>query len=226
MSTAQPSMTTVGQAVGSHPVFARLWGLLATRVISDQARRDLLAGVSGVVVEIGAGNGLNFAHYPAGVTTVRAVEPEPLLRERARARARTAAAPVDVVDARAESIPAADGAFDHAVCCLVLCSVPDQQAALLELRRVLRPGGRVHFYEHVAAHDRRRRLQRLLDRTGVWPHVAAGCHLALDTASAFTAAGFVIERCVEFESGVGRLTVPHIAGVARSPGPLTQPEPR
>lgn len=202
----------------THALFARVWGRLASRVIPDEARRDLLADLSGAVVEVGAGDGQNFRHYPSAVSSVWAVEPEPLLRERALRRARQNEVPIEVVDGRAESLPAADDSFDHAVCCLVLCSVRDQGAALAELRRVLRPGGSVYFYEHVAAHDRRRRLQELLDRTGLWPHLAAGCHLARDTAAALTEAGFVIEHCEEFESGIGRLTLPHIAGTARLPG--------
>lgn len=198
-----------------HPLFARFWDRVAPRVVSDDARRELLAGLSGAVVEIGAGNGANFSHYPVGVTAVCAVEPEPVLRTRAADRARTAPVPVEVVDATAESLPADDDTFDGAVCCLVLCSVRDQRAALRELQRVVRPGGEVRFYEHVAARDRRRRVQRFLDSTGIWPSLGGGCHLARDTAAELAATGFTVERSQEFEVGVGRLTIPHIMGVAR-----------
>ena len=198
-----------------HPLFARFWDRVAPRVVSDDARAELLAGLSGTVVEIGAGNGANFSHYPVEVTSVCAIEPEPRLRARAAERARTAAVPVEVVDATAESLPADDDSFDNAVCCLVLCSVPDQRAALRELRRVVRPGGEVRFYEHVAARDRRRRVQRFLDFTGIWPTLAGGCHLGRDTAAELAAAGFAVERSQEYELGVGRLLIPHIMGVAR-----------
>ena len=112
-------------------------------------RRDA-AGLTGRVVEVGAGNGLNFGHYPATVTEVVAVEPEPYLRERAEEAARAAPVDVTVVVGLADALPAEDGAFDAAVASLVLCSVPDQAGALAELRRVVRPDGELRFYEHVS----------------------------------------------------------------------------
>ena len=110
-------------------------------------RRRLVAGLSGRVIEVGAGHGANFAHYPAGVTEVVAVEPEPTLRGLAEKAARAAAVRVSVLDGTAEALPG-DG-YDAAVTSLVLCSVPDQATALAEIRRVLRPGGELRFYEHV-----------------------------------------------------------------------------
>jgi ubiquinone/menaquinone biosynthesis C-methylase UbiE len=121
------------------------------------------------VIEVGAGNGLNFAHYPASVTEVIAVEPEPHLRSIAEANAAQAAVPVKVVDGTAGDLPADDALFDVAVASLVLCSVPDQDQALAEIRRVLKPGGELRFFEHVqAGTPGRRRVQQALDAT-IWP---------------------------------------------------------
>lgn len=201
---------------GSSPVFARVWNLLADRAVSTESRRAVLAGTAGRVLEVGAGNGANFALYPDSVQFVLAVEPEPYLRSVARGAATHARVPVEVVDGTAAAIPAPDGSFDAAVCCLVLCSVPDQAAALAEIRRVLRPDGRLHLYEHVVATDRRCHVQRVLDRTGIWPRLAAGCHLSRDTQGALIAAGFTLERVEVVEAGVGGLTIPHVLGVVRA----------
>jgi ubiquinone/menaquinone biosynthesis C-methylase UbiE len=104
-------------------------------------RRKLLAGLAGRVLEVGAGNGLNFAHYPPAVTEVLAVEPEPYLSGLAQAAAAQAPVPVRVVDGTADALPTPDASMDGAVASLVLCSVPNQARALAELDRVLRPGG-------------------------------------------------------------------------------------
>ncbi|HSR25702.1 MAG TPA: class I SAM-dependent methyltransferase [Candidatus Eisenbacteria bacterium] len=181
-------------------------------------RRRLLAGLSGRVVEVGAGNGLNFPHYPSEVAAVVAVEPEPYLRELARRRAAHAPVPVEVVDGVADQLPAGDGTFDAAVTSLVLCSVADPLAALREMHRVVRPGGQLRFYEHVRAEPGRlRRVQRVFDAT-VWPLLAGGCHTGRDTAAAIEAAGFVIEQLDRFrfpESRMALPTSPHILGTAR-----------
>ena len=161
---------------------------------------------------MGAGDGLNFAHYPATVTALTAVEPEPHLRAGAQRRARDAPVTVTVIDGTAEDLPVPSAAFDAVVACLVLCSVTDQAQALAELVRVLRPGGELRFYEHVVARGGAgAALQRGLDRSGLWPRLGAGCHLARDTGAAMTAAGLTIEACRRFSSG----GLPHIAGVAR-----------
>jgi SAM-dependent methyltransferase len=201
-----------------HPIFARLYALTspgAERRGAAEHRAEMLAGIAGRVLELGAGNGLNFAHYPAAVTQVVAVEPEPYLRERATSEAADAPVPVSVVAGVADALPAQDGAFDAAVASLVLCTVPDQAAALAELRRVLRPGGALHFYEHVAGTGRVGAAQRWLDRSGIWPRVAGGCHSARDTAAAIAANGFAIERCRRFDFPIGPIPVPHVIGVAR-----------
>lgn len=178
-----------------HPVFARLWSLMSRHEPAEiQRHRDeLLAGLSGRVIELGAGAGSNFAHYPATVTEVLAVEPEPYLRERARAAAAHAGVRIEVVDGDADHLPASDGSFDAAVACLVLCTVPDQAHALAELRRVLCRGGELRFYEHVRSDRPVLALsQRALDQV-FWPRAFGGCHTARDTPSAIEAAGFEVE---------------------------------
>jgi ubiquinone/menaquinone biosynthesis C-methylase UbiE len=180
-------------------------------------RRRLLEGVSGRVVEVGAGTGANFAHYPPEVTQVVAVEPEAVLRAEAERAAESLALPISVVDGVAAHLPAGDGEFDAAVAALVLCSVPDQATALAEMRRVLRPGGRLYFWEHVRAEgEPLARVQRALDAT-LWPVLGGGCHLTRDTAAAIEAAGFTFERLERFrlpERGIPLPPSPQILGVA------------
>jgi ubiquinone/menaquinone biosynthesis C-methylase UbiE len=178
-----------------HPVFARLWSLMSRHEPAEirRHRDELLAGLSGRVIELGAGAGSNFAHYPATVTEVVAVEPEPHLRERARAAAARAGVRIEVVDGDADHLPASDASFDAAVACLVLCTVPDQAHALAELGRVLRRGGELRFYEHVRSDQPVLALsQRAVDRV-FWPRAFGGCHTARDTPSAIEAAGFEVD---------------------------------
>ncbi|HEY7935094.1 MAG TPA: class I SAM-dependent methyltransferase [Solirubrobacteraceae bacterium] len=204
-----------------HPLFARVYTKVAE--ISERRggavhRRQLLAGLSGRVIEIGAGSGANFIHYPTSLSEVIAVEPERYLRERAQqAAAASAAVPVCVVEGGADLLPGESGSFDAGVCALVLCTVPDQQRALAELHRVIRPGGELRFYEHVVAHPKwESRFQRLADAT-FWPHLAGGCHLSRDTTSAIEQAGFQIEACERFGFSPAPFLPPdpHILGVAR-----------
>jgi len=205
----------------NHPLFARFYANVLAR--SEPAelvafREELLAGLRGRVVELGSGPGPNFPHYPATVGEVVAVEPEAYLRERARAAATGAPVPVTVLDGVADALPLEDGSCDAAVACLVLCSVPDQARALAELRRVLKPGGELRFFEHVRGRSARMtRWQRLADRT-FWPHLFGGCHTARDTRAAIAAAGFALERerDVRPRSVPGFLPVaPQTIGVAR-----------
>jgi SAM-dependent methyltransferase len=211
---------TRGTGRAGRPIFARSYArasLAMERGGMAAHRRALLAGLAGHVVEPGAGNGLNFAHYPPQVTRVLAVEPDPYLRRLARAHAERAPVPVEVVGGLADRLPAGDGVFDAAVVSLVLCSVPDQDAALAELRRVVRGGGQLRFLEHVrASGPALARVQRLADAT-LWPLFAGGCHTARDTATAIRRAGFRIETTDGFAFPETRLPLPaspHILGVA------------
>jgi ubiquinone/menaquinone biosynthesis C-methylase UbiE len=204
-----------------HPMFARmyLWGSGGSEQRGGaEHREELLAGLSGTVIEVGAGNGLNFAHYPTTVERLVAVEPEPILREAAVKAAAAAAVPIEVVDGVAQRLPLEDASFDAGVACLVLCSV-DADAALAELRRVIRPGGELRFYEHVISHSPgMARAQRIADRT-FWPHISGGCHASRDTAAAIERAGFAIEDCrrFEFSPAVVLPALPHVLGRARAP---------
>jgi len=205
------------------PRFARMYLKAAARADrrgATEHRRRLLEDLDGRVVEIGAGNGLNFAHYPPTVTEVVAIEPEPTLRAVAQQVAAAAPVPVSVRAGTADALPLANGEMDAAVASLVLCSVPDQARALAELHRVLRPGGELRFYEHVIARCQpMRTILRLADHSALWPAIAGGCHPARDTGAAIEAAGFTIERCERFGFRASALepSVPHILGTARRP---------
>jgi SAM-dependent methyltransferase len=203
-----------------HPLFARYYARVSLAMDSGGLaghRQRALAGLAGSVIEIGAGNGLNFAHYPAPVTRVLAVEPDPYLRRIAERHAGQARAHIQVTGGVAEALPAADGEFDTAVATLVLCSVADQHAVLREVRRVLRPGGELRFLEHVrAGTPGLRRLQRLLDAT-LWPPLGGGCHVGRDTVGAIAGAGFTVARREDFRFPATQIptpTAPHVSGVA------------
>ncbi|MGV9457314.1 class I SAM-dependent methyltransferase [Streptomyces sp. NPDC003635] len=177
-----------------HPLFARCYAHLSvnaeTKMGIGALRERLLAGLAGRVIEIGAGNGLNFAHYPGTVSEVVAIEPERVLRQLAVEAAMRAEVPVDVVPGAAEALPVKSEAFDAAVVSLVLCSVRDVPRALSEIRRVLRPGGVVRFFEHGRGGGRVMTFtQQALDRT-VWPLVSGGCHTAREPVAALRGAGF------------------------------------
>jgi SAM-dependent methyltransferase len=203
-----------------HPLFARYFDRLSRAIEPDLGayRRELLAGLSGRVLEIGAGNGINFRHYPPDVQEVVAIEPEPYLRAKAQTAAADAPVPVSVRDGVGARIDLPDDSVDAAVACLVLCSIPDQAAALAELRRVVRPGGELRFFEHVRADTAgKARLQSWLDRSGVWPLLFGGCHCSRDTVAQITAAGFAVEdvRVIPLKPTCSPSN-PHAIGVARA----------
>jgi SAM-dependent methyltransferase len=185
-----------------HPILARVFARAAPAMDAQGAlehRRALLAGLAGRVLEVGAGNGLNFAHYPPAVTELLAV-------------------PISVGSGTADALPGPDAGMEAAVASLVLCSVPDQARALAELRRVLRPGGKLRFFEHVQADiSGLARAQRLADV--IWPTVG-GCHTSRDTLTAITTAGFQLISIRRFrfpDSRPPSPAAPHVLGIARPP---------
>lgn len=202
----------------SHPIFARLYPRLdaaSARAGGDAHRAELLAGASGRVLEVGAGHGANFAHYPPEVTEVVAVEPEPRLRAKAGALAARAPVPVTVRPGLAEDLDADDASFDAAVASLVLCSVRDPVRVLAELRRILKPGGELRYYEHVRGRTPGKvRFQRCVDV--VWPYLAAGCRVSRPTDEWIAGAGFTVreERRFEFPAARGNPASPHVIGLA------------
>jgi SAM-dependent methyltransferase len=201
-----------------HRLFAFCFAHLAPRAERRDGaldhRRELLASARGRVLEIGAGTGLNLPHYPEAVSEVVATEPDPHMRKRLVKAVAFASRPVEVVDAVAERLPFADGAFDTAVASLVLCSVDDPVASLLELRRVLRPDGRLLVYEHVRAEDPRLAArQDLAERP--WGWLGAGCHPNRPTAAIVESAGFVWDGFRRFEMPGLWLASPHVLGAAR-----------
>ncbi|MFJ8659455.1 class I SAM-dependent methyltransferase [Streptomyces sp. NPDC093795] len=205
-----------------HPLFARFYARFSvsadTRGGVGDLRAELLAGLSGRVLEIGAGNGLNFAHYPAEVSEVVALEPEARLRRLAQESARRAAVPVTLLPDTAEALPLEDASFDAAVASLVLCTVRSVPQVLAELHRVLRPGGELRFFEHGLAETAGlARVQRGLDRT-VWPMLFGGCHTSRAPLAAVEAAGFVLGRYRSFDlpgKGPRLPTSPCVLGTAR-----------
>ncbi|MEX2246752.1 MAG: class I SAM-dependent methyltransferase [Dehalococcoidia bacterium] len=176
------------------------------RRVLGAKRRELLAGIRGDVLEIGAGTGANFAHYPPEAR-VTATDPDPYMLRRAESK-RTSAI-VDLREAPAEKLPFPDASFDAVVCTISLCTVQDQRASLGEIRRVLRPGGEYRFIEHVRPEGLFGRLLDVVQPVYGW--VSAGCHANRRTEQAMRDAGFGIARIDHF-----RLNgAPAISGVAK-----------
>jgi SAM-dependent methyltransferase len=173
-----------------------------------EMRAALLAGARGRVVEIGAGTGVNVALYGAGVEDLTLVEPDPHMAAQLRGRLGRAPSPLGgagdgadgaaapprrLVEAPAEALPFPDDSFDTAVATLVLCTVPDPAAAVAELARVLKPGGRLLFIEHVRSEDPdRARWQDRLEKP--WRFMADGCHCNRDTEATLGASAFRVEE--------------------------------
>ncbi|MFG1699148.1 class I SAM-dependent methyltransferase [Nonomuraea sp. NPDC049309] len=204
-------MATTSRTEFQHPRFAQAYvrvSELADRRGAYEHRRRLLAGLQGRVIEIGAGNGRNFPHYPPAVTEVVAVEPDDTLRAHAAEQARSAPVPVSVVPGHAGALPADDDTMDAAVVSLVLCSVPEQRSALAEIVRVLAPGGRLHFYEHVRSP--RRPIAVLQDLiTPAWRRAAGGCHPNRDTLAEIERAGFEVAWIDRFRFAPNPPVPPH-----------------
>ncbi|MGH2682579.1 MAG: class I SAM-dependent methyltransferase [Actinomycetota bacterium] len=197
-----------------HPIFARAWDVLM-RVAPRQEKRnrgELVGPASGTVLEVGSGTGVNFRHYQDARVVV-ALEPEPTMARRARRRSAEAAVPVQVLRGVAEALPFGDAVFDTIVVCNVLCSVSDPVRAAGELRRVLRRGGTVRFYEHVRSLSARAaRIQDTIQP--LWSTVAAGCHPNRNPVAFLRAAGFEV-RYRRLSVGPWSPVRPHVLGTAR-----------
>jgi ubiquinone/menaquinone biosynthesis C-methylase UbiE len=182
-------------------VFAAVYDPLnaaAERGWMGRRRSELLAGARGRVLEIGAGTGANLRHYPPTVDELVVVEPSKPMRARLAHHLASAPLAVRVSGASADDLPFPDDSFDTVVATLVLCTVPDVEATLAEVRRVLRPGGQLLFLEHGGdASGSRGRWQHRLDP--VWSRVACGCHLTRDARRGLEAAGFVVDDYRQYE---------------------------
>jgi SAM-dependent methyltransferase len=179
----------------NNPFFSRMWTVMARheREWLKRLRQENLAGLSGRVLEVGAGTGTNFELYPDTVTQVVAVEPEHRLAVLARKAAAAAPVPVTVsTDTVEQSAGSSAGQpFDAAVCSLVLCSVDDADHVVGQLLSLLKPGGELRYLEHVASSGARGRLQKVADAT-LWPRMAGNCHTHRHTEQTIVDAGFLV----------------------------------
>lgn len=177
-------------------------------------RRELLAAAQGRVLEIGAGTGLNLPHYPDGLDELVVTEPVAGMRARLERRAARAGIEARIVAAGADELPFADDSFDTVVSTMVLCTVPDADAAIAEIRRVLRPGGRLLFIEHVVAESAR--LARWQHRLAApWAAFADGCRCNRDTVGHLRAGGLrPLGVRQDAWKGMPRIVAPLVVGQA------------
>jgi ubiquinone/menaquinone biosynthesis C-methylase UbiE len=202
-------------------IFARGYDFFfarAERAGLRELRRGALAEASGRTLEIGAGTGLNHDLYPDAVSSLTLTEPFPPMAVQLRAKAAALDRPVEVVEAGAEELPFPDASFDTVALTLVLCTVPEPDRALAEIARVLKPGGRFLFLEHVRSEDPA--LARWQDRLhGPWYAFGHGCHCNRDTLAAIERSPLAVERA---ERGripeVPPLVRPLLRGSATAPG--------
>jgi ubiquinone/menaquinone biosynthesis C-methylase UbiE len=207
--------------VPEHPIFARIYDRLLEGIEKGgmrDKRRELLARAEGATLELGAGTGHNLPHYPDAVTRLVLTEPDPHMAKRLRAQVEESGrAGVEVIEAGAESLPFGDGEFDTVIATLVFCTIPDPGAALDEVARVLKPGGRMLFLEHVRADGGWR--ERWQDRLNpVQRFCFGGCNLNRDTGGLLRSSRLVVDeiRPDEMPRQGGPLVRPMIVGSARA----------
>lgn len=198
-----------GQWVHAH--FLEWWNSRYERLVSDR-KRHLLGNLSGEVMEIGAGTGPNLAFYPSGVS-LTAVEPNPYMHRYLRRKAETQGLPLEILQEVAERIPSESDRFDAVVSTLVLCSVRQPTEVVAEIRRVLKPGGRFVFIEHVAAEPGSTTRRRQEWIRPFCQCLADGCHPDRETWLTIDAAGFRQVAYTRFRLDLP-VVGPHIAGYA------------
>jgi ubiquinone/menaquinone biosynthesis C-methylase UbiE len=192
----------------------------AERAGLREQRQDLLTQATGVTIEIGAGTGLNLQHYPPAVTRLALIEPDPYMSRRLRRRAAQPGRNAEIQSAEirsatADRLPFPDASFDTAVVTFTLCSVPDEQAALREITRVLVPGGRLLFLEHVRSTDPRVAAKQ--DKAP-FPYPLIGCHPNRDTLREINASPLAVESVRTGElPKAPEIERPMIVGTARRP---------
>jgi ubiquinone/menaquinone biosynthesis C-methylase UbiE len=201
-----------------NPFFARVYHYVLGREGKKMTRlrSKLLEGLAGTVVEVGPGNGPNFPLYPDTVARVVAVEPEPYLREKASKAALSAPVPISVVAGTAEQLPLRDGEADAVLLTLVLCSVPDQQRALVEAARVLKPTGELRVFEHVGARQPVAQAALKAAEVTFWRRAFGDCHPTRHTLAAIEHAGFDTSTVRSFvmKAGPAEPPLPYIHGIA------------
>lgn len=197
-------------------VLPRLINLACGMKTADPLRSRVCEGLAGQVVEIGFGSGLNVPFYPAAVTEVAAIEPADVGWKLAGKRVAASAVPVRRSGLDGQSLPFPDGSFDAALSTWTLCTIPDVAAALREVRRVLKPGGTLHFVEHGLAPDQRvQRWQHRLEP--MQQRLFGGCHLTRPIIDLLSSAGFtIVEVDVFYEKGAPKLLAADSLGLAVS----------
>ncbi|ELZ05332.1 type 11 methyltransferase [Natrialba chahannaoensis JCM 10990] len=200
----------------SHPLVARVYDVIVPdRLLFEPHRQYLTRELSGRVLDIGAGTGANFPYLAEADPTVEihAIEPDRHMRRQAVAKAREYGCAVDLRDARAESLPYPDDAFDVVLASLVFCTIQEPDAALEEVARVLKPGGEFRFLEHVHADGWRGTGQHVLNP--FWERVAGGCQLTRETVERFVCHDeFAVEQIERIDRGVFPAT-PIVRGTLR-----------
>lgn len=207
-ASKQPGIVATGRH--DHRIFASLWERVISRGLRpmmDPLRAESASQARGVVLEVGVGNGLNFALYDPGlVRRVEATEPNAYMLRYARSRADAAPVPVTVTQAPAEALPFPDGMFDSALATLVFCSVDNPGRALGEVYRTLKPGGTLLLVEHVRSEERMpARVQDAI--TPICARLASNCHPNRDTARTVERAGFHIEALRRLPNGLEPIIV-------------------